>query len=58
MSASIFRQPNSRGGLALRQDALAELLARARATHENAFELGWLGFRLDETRAALAEGGP
>lgn len=49
-------QPGSRPGLELRRDALAALLERARATHQNAFELGWLGSRLDETRAALGGG--
>jgi alkyl sulfatase BDS1-like metallo-beta-lactamase superfamily hydrolase len=46
----------SRPALELRRDALAQLLVRAKETHENAFELGWLDFQLKETRARRAEG--
>ena len=45
--------PGSQSALELRRDALEELQVRARAGHENAFELGWLGSRLKETRARL-----
>ncbi len=48
--------PGSRPALELRRDALMQLLVRAKETHENAFELGWLDSRLKETRARLAEG--
>ena len=49
--------PEFRSALELHRDALDELLARARAGHQNAFELGWLGSRLGEVRARLEPGG-
>ncbi len=49
-------EPAFRPALELRRDALEELLAQAKAGHQNAFELGWLSSRLAETRASLDDG--
>lgn len=57
LEVTLESQPNHRGALEARREALEILLARAKAETENSYELRWLNHRIELTNQQLGESG-
>jgi alkyl sulfatase BDS1-like metallo-beta-lactamase superfamily hydrolase len=59
LEVALAREPNHRAGLETRRAALQALLAEAKATFQNSYEMDWLRYRIrttDEALDAVADG--
>ncbi len=54
LEVSLSGDPAHRPSLLVRKDALSSLLAEAKATFQNSYEIEWLNYRIRITDEALA----